>query len=334
MTEAALDGAPRHHFAPSRRAVLALPFLALAGRAAAAAPERTLVHGMPATPSVVLARAVATLPADLGFGFDVYRTVDQVRAGLVSGGVRLVALPTYSAANLANRGAGLHLVNVLTWGLLYGLVRDPAITRIEHLAGRTVLLAARHDAPDLIVRLALTSAGLDPDRDVTLIYSATSAEIVPLFLAGRGDVAILPEPAASMALAKARQAGQPLTRALDITAIRAGQTGAGARIPQAGLCVAADFLAAHPDAVTALAAACRDAGRWTADNPGAAADLGASILGLPAPIVAASLPHVRLDVVDAASAQTDLERYFRDLMRLSPDIVGGRLPDPAFYWTP
>lgn len=313
--------------------MLALPLLALSGRAAAA-EDRTTVHGMPATPSVVLARAVATLPPELGLGFGTYRTVDQVRAGLVSGGIDLVALPTYSAANLANRGAGLRLVNVLTWGLLYGLGRDAGISRIEDLAGKTVLLAARHDAPDLIVRLALKAAGLDPDRDLTLAYSATSAEVVPLFLAGRGDVAILPEPAASTALLKAKQSGQAAIRALDITAIRGQQTGTPARIPQAGLCVTETFLARRPDAVAALAAACHDAGRWVAADPAAAAQLGADILGLPAPIVAASLPHFRLDVVDAAAARPDLERYFRDLMTLSPDIVGGRLPEPGFYWSP
>jgi NitT/TauT family transport system substrate-binding protein len=320
---------------PSRRAVLALPLAALlpARAVAAPAPAPAIVHAMPATPAVVLARAVAALDG-AGFGFEVYRSVDQVRAGLVAGEVDLVALPTYSAANLANRGAGISLVNVLTWGLLYGLARDASLTRIEDLAGKTVLVAARHDAPDLILRLALTAAGLDPERDLTLAYSATSAEIVPQFLAGRGDVAILPEPAASTALIRAKQAGQPLHRALDITEIRARQTGAPPRLPQAGLCVSRRFLDARPEAVALLAAACRDAGRWVAADPAAAAELGAAKLGLPAAIVAASLPQFRLDVVDAGPARPDLERYFRDLMTLSPDIVGGRLPDPAFYWAP
>lgn len=328
--------------APTRRGFLAAPLLAAAGmalsgplgRAIAALGDRLTVYGMPATPSVVLARAVATLPADLGLAFDVYRTADQVRAGLVSGSVDLVALPTYSAANLANRGAGLSLVNVLTWGLLYGLARDPAITRIEHLVGKTVLVAARHDAPDLLLRLALRGAGLNPDQDVNLSYAATSAELVPLFLSGRGDVAILPEPAASTALIKGRQVGQMLIRALDITAIRGEQSGTAPRIPQAGLCVSERLRAARPDLITALAAACHDAARWITAEPAEAAKLGAELLGLPAPIVAASLPEFRLDVVDAGPARPDLERYFTDLMSLSPDIVGGRLPDPAFYWAP
>jgi NitT/TauT family transport system substrate-binding protein len=340
MTQVVPVHSPRR--GPTRRSFLATPLIATAGlalsgwrgRAIAASTERVTVYGMPATPSVVLARAVATLPADLGITFDIYRTADQVRSGLVSGAVNLVALPTYSAANLANRGAGLGLVNVLTWGLLYGVARDPAITRIEDLVGKTVLVAQRHDAPDLLLRLALRGAGLNPDRDVNLSYAATSAELVPLFLSGRGDVAILPEPAASTALIKGRQAGQMLTRALDITAIRGQQTGTAPRIPQAGLCVSERLRAARPDLITALAAACHDAARWIAAEPAEAAKLGAEWLGLPAPIVAASLPEFRLDVVDAGAARPDLERYFTDLMSLSPDIIGGRLPDPAFYWAP
>jgi NitT/TauT family transport system substrate-binding protein len=319
---------------PTRRALLAAAALAaLPGRRAGAeGPAGLVVYGMPATPSVVLARAAALVAATRpGTRFEVWRTADQMRAGAVGGTMDLYAAPTYSAANLFNRGAALRLVNVLTWGLLYGLARDPGLTRIEDLAGKTVLLAARHDAPDLLFRLVLAWAGLDPERDVTLTYSATSAEVVPLFLAGRGDVAILPEPAATTALVKAKQAGQTLHRTLDVTEIYGRKTGRGARIPQAGLCVSEALLARDPAGVAAVAAACHDAAAWIAGDPAAAGALGAGFLGLPAAIVQASLPQFRLDVVDAADARADLELYFSNLMTLSPDIVGGRLPDARFY---
>jgi NitT/TauT family transport system substrate-binding protein len=55
-------------------------------------------------------------------------------------------------------------------------------------------------------------------------------------------------------------------------------------------------------------------------------------LGLPAAVIARSLPHVHLDVVSARQAREDIEIYFRHLMDLAPGIVGGRLPDAGFYW--
>ena len=323
---------------PDRRAVLAaLAALALGPVAARAAGlDRLTVWGMPASPSVVLARAVAAGALD-GFaasaGFDVWKTADQMRAGVVSGAMQLFAAPTYTAANLANRGAGVRLVNVLTWGLLYVLTaRGAAVGRIEDLAGKTVLLAAKNDAPDLLTRLVLRWAGLDPDKDVTLTYAGTSAEAVPLFLTGRADIAILPEPAATAAEFRARKDGIDLVRALDITEVYGAHTGRGPAIPQAGLAVTDAFLAAHPDAVAAFAAACVEAGAWVDGHPREAGELGAASLGLPAPIIEKSLPRFRLNVRSAAAARADLELYFQNLMSLSPDFVGGRLPDAGFYW--
>lgn len=304
----------------------------------AAGLDKLTVWGMPASPSVVLARAVAS-GALSGLvaapGFDIWRTADQMRAGVVSGDIELFAAPTYAAANLFNRGAGVRLVNVLTWGLLY-VFAGPGVTiaSIADLKGKTLLVGSKNDAPDLVTRLVLRWSGLDPDKDVTLIYAGTSAEVVPLFLAGKADAAILPEPAASAAEIKAKQAGVGIRRAIDVTDVYATHTGRPAGIPQAGLAVTERFLAAHPDVVATLHGASVEAADWVSDNPAAAGALIADQLKLPAPVVAASLPRFRLKVASAAEAKADLEGYFDDLMTLSPDIVAGHKPKAAFYWSP
>ncbi len=320
-----------------------LECLAAAGLAALSVPaaraaglDRLTVWGMPASPSVVLARAVASgalAPFAGEARFDVWRTADQMRAGVVSGDIELFAAPSYAAANLYNRGAGVRLVNVLTWGLLYVFAgRGVSIGQIEDLKGKSLLVGSKNDAPDLLTRFVLKEAGLDPDKDIKLSYVGTSAEAVPLLLAGKADAAVLPEPAASAAEIKARQAGVAVTRALDVTELYAARTGRPAGVPQAGLAVTERFLDAHPEVVAALHAASVEAAGWVAANPKEAAALIAGPLKLPAPIVEASLPRFRLKVASAAEARDDLEAYFRALMTLSPDIVAGRLPEPAFYW--
>lgn len=302
----------------------------------AAGLDQLTVWGMPASPSVVLARAVASgvlAPLVGEARFDVWRTADQMRAGVVSGDIALFAAPSYAAANLFNRGAGVRLVNILTWGLLY--IFAGAGVRLEtigDLKGKTLLVGAKNDAPDLLTRFMLKSAGLEPGRDVGLSYVGTSAEAVPLLLAGKADAAVLPEPAASAAEIKAKQANLNVTRALDVTDLYAAHSGRPAGIPQAGLAVTEAFLDAHPDIVAALHAASVEAAGWVGDNPKAAAALVADPLKLPAPIIEASLPRFRLKVASALEAKADLEAYFKALMTLSPDIVAGRLPGPAFYW--
>lgn len=310
---------------------------ALSALPAYAAPlDRLTVWGMPASPSVVLARAVAS-GALASFAseanFDVWRTADQMRAGVVSGDIALFASPTYAAANLFNRGAGVRLVNVLTWGLLYIFAgQGVRLEKLQDLKGKTLLIGAKNDAPDLLTRFVLRLAGLDPEKDLTLSYVGTSAEAVPLLLAGKADAAVLPEPAASAAEIKAKQAGVGVTRALDVTELYAAHSGRPAGIPQAGLAVTEGFLAAHPDIVAALHDASVEAASWVGQNSKAAAALIADPLKLPPPIIEASLPRFRLKVASALEAKADLEAYFQALMTLSPDIVAGRLPEPAFYW--
>lgn len=327
-----LAGMSRRHFLECLTAGASL--VALPARAATL--DQLTVWGMPASPSVILARAVASgaLSSLVGDArFDIWRTADQMRAGVVSGGISLFAAPTYAAANLFNRGAGVRLVNVLTWGLLYIFAGEGVrLERIEDLKGKTLLVGAKNDAPDLLTRFVLKSSGLNPERDVTLSYVGTSAEAVPLLLAGKADAAVLPEPAASAAEIKAKQASVSVKRALDVTELYAARSGRPAGIPQAGLAVTESFLETHPDIVATLHAASMAAAGWVSGNAKAAAALIADPLKLPVPIIEASLPRFRLKVTSAFDAKADLEAYFGALMTLSPDIVAGRLPDPTFYW--
>jgi NitT/TauT family transport system substrate-binding protein len=301
----------------------------------AVAAEPLTLWGIPATPSAVFIRAAASeilQAAAPGARFDLWKSTDQMRAGIASGQFELFATSTYAAANFFNRGAGTRMVNVVTWGVLYVMARDETITRVEDLAGRKILLSNKNEAPDLLFRLILRWAGLDPDRDVTLEYVGSPGEAVPLFLAGRGDVAVMHEPAATAAMLRATKEGRPIFRALDVAEIYGRKTGRGPRIPQVGLAVSAKFLEAAPEIVAAAHAACVEAGTWANAHPDEAGAVTGPVLGLPAPVVAASVPHVRLNVVSARQAREDIEIYFQHLMELSPAIVAGKLPQADFYW--
>jgi NitT/TauT family transport system substrate-binding protein len=140
------------------------------------------------------------------------------------------------------------------------------------------------------------------------------------------------EPAATTAMLRATTDGKPIFRALDVAEIYGRHTGRGPRIPQVGLAVSAKFLESAPDVVAAAHAACVEASAWANANPDEAGAAAGPVLGLPAPVVAASVPHVRLEVISARQAREDIELYFQSLMELSPAIVGGKLPDADFYW--
>jgi NitT/TauT family transport system substrate-binding protein len=264
--------------------------------------------------------------------FEVWRHADQMRTGVLSGKMTVFGTPSYAAANLFNRGVRLRQVNILTWGLVYIMSRDAAVRRVEDLAGKHVIVPLRNDAPDLIFRLVLRRAGMDPDKDIRLQYVGASTEAVQLLLAGRADCALTSEPAGTAAELRAAAAGAAVHRAVDLTQAYAAVTGRLARIAQAGLAVTEDFVQAHPEVVTAIHAGCVASARWVMEHPQEAGRLGAAHLGLSAEIVERSLPRFRLAVASAAEARADMESYFTDLMDMSPNIIGGKLPAAGFYW--
>src|SRR5690554_3007366 len=165
----------------------------------AAPAARLALYGPPAGPTVTLAYAVATgalagLASDISL--TVWRTPDELRAGLTSGAIDLSVVPAQVAANLYNRGMGLRLVNVMTNGLLYVIAREGSVGGLSELAGKSLAVPFPNDTPDFVMRALLAEAGLTDS--VTLTAPATPMEAAQLLLSGRIDAAVLSEPVATV----------------------------------------------------------------------------------------------------------------------------------------
>lgn len=315
---------------------------ALAGTAALAAPgllraapmlAELALSGPPAGPSITLAHAVAR-GAFAGIAgqarFTTWRDPDELRAGLTSGSMKVVIMPANAAANLYNRGLGVRMVNAMTHGLNFIVTRDAAITRPADLAGRSIALPFRNDTPDILLRRVLGTAGV-PEDGPRIIPAGTPIEAVQLLLTGRAEAAVLPEPATTMAEMRALQAGQQVFRAIDLQAEWGKLTGLGPVVPQAGLAVMADFDAANPGAVEAIQAAIEAILPEVLADPGAAAASAAGALGMPAPILAKSIPHSALVADRARALRPAFEAMFAAVAEVEPRAIGGGLPDEGFY---
>src|SRR5690606_30738886 len=105
------------------------------------AQENLVFWGPGATPSILIAQAVASGSLDAiapGIAFKAWKTPDELRAGLSSGSMPASVVPSYVAANFYNRGLGLKLLNINTNGLLYVLAADEGLKDIASLKGKIV----------------------------------------------------------------------------------------------------------------------------------------------------------------------------------------------------
>jgi NitT/TauT family transport system substrate-binding protein len=298
------------------------------------AQEPLALWGPGATPSVIVAQALASGDlADLfpGATFRAWKTPDELRAGLSSGSIPASIVPSYVAANFYNRGLGVRLLNINTSGLLYILAADAELSDIAGLKGRTIAVPFRNDMPDYVLARLLEKAGLVAGTDLTLEYTATPAEAVQTLMAGRVDSMLITEPAATAAIARSAEAGKPLRRAVNISEAWTAVSGKPS-VPQAGLALTEGLVTRIGAAgVDQVQAAMEKAVAQVLAEPEAAAALAAEQLGMPAPVIAKAIPFSNL-VADRASAiKPDLVGFFEILAAANPAIVGGKLPDDAFY---
>ncbi|MGE0338917.1 MAG: ABC transporter substrate-binding protein [Xanthobacteraceae bacterium] len=290
--------------------------------------------GPPAAPSVVLAQAVASgalKGLNTAVAFKVWRTPDEMRAGLSSGTMQAVIVPTNVAANLYNRGLGVHLVNAMTRGLLY-IVAKEEVKSLKDLASKKVAVPFRSDMPDFIMRRLLARAGMKIGTDIHIDYAGTPPEAMQMLVAGRFDAALLSEPGATAAILRAKLGLTHFTRAIDCQKEWAQVVGGNGFIPQAGLAVTRAFIDRFgATGLRTLQAALQEAVQYVIAHPLRASVASASEFGMMSPIVAEAIPHSNLAALPASSIRADLEKFFTILSEDDPRIIGGKLPDAAFY---
>ncbi|MFV0680222.1 ABC transporter substrate-binding protein [Ottowia sp.] len=319
-------------------AALAAPSAAVL-RAQAADPVALRLSGPPASVSNPLIHLAAQgrWPAlSDRISFKPWRDPDQLRALALRTEADFVAMPTNVAANLYNRGVPLRLVNVSVWGILYIVSRDVGRKTLADFRGEEIALPFRQDMPDLVFQETAQGLGLNPQTDFKLRYVASPLDAMQLLLTRRVRHALLAEPAVSMALHKTKSfpvsaVAPDLYRAVDVQQEWARAFKRPPRMAQAGIAALgpaaqdAALLARFQQAYVEASAWCQ-ANRLACGKEVAAVESRLSVEA-----VADSLSVAPLDPVPAAQAQGEVMFLFERLYKRNPQLLGGKLPDAAFF---
>lgn len=115
---------------------------------------------------------------------------------LVGGSIELASFATDHVLRLANRGMETRFLIGIDRYITSTLVvrADKGITDFESLRGKTISVSAPGSYSDNTVRWALKSAGLNPDRDVTIVGIGTGNAARAGLESGQTDAAVVPTP--------------------------------------------------------------------------------------------------------------------------------------------
>ncbi|MEM7801229.1 MAG: ABC transporter substrate-binding protein [Chloroflexota bacterium] len=266
----------------------------------------------------------------------VFENPDQLAAFIANESADFITMPSNSAAIFYNRGFDLQLIDISSWNALFGVSTDPSISSLADAAQQDIVVPFQGGMPDLLFQYIARSQDLDPLSDFNVTYTPNPQQGTQLLLSGQADVAILAEPLASIAIMQSQASEAPLQRAFAIGTEWENATDGELRTPMVGT-VALPRVQERPEVIAAFMEEYRLAVDWMLENPletGQMAEENLPELGFVAGPVAQPLPNITWDYVSAAEVRPEIEAFFEELTTLSPDVVGGKLPDDGFYYTP
>jgi NitT/TauT family transport system substrate-binding protein len=265
---------------------------------------------------------------------EIWANPTQLQAIITGGQADFISLPTNSAALFYNRGIPLQLLDSSIWNILYLITTDTTITSVTDLNGKSVVVPYQGAVPDAIFRVVLKQNSIDPDSDIEIIYAPDPVQGSQMLLTGEDQYAILSEPSATSVINKGQSSGKSFIRALNMGMEWQKATGKAAPTPVAGTIVIGN-IKDRPDVINVFLSEYEKAVKWMLANPMEAGEVGARALaeqGFSAGVLTQSMQNIDWEFVPAQDARPEIEAFFNALAGISPNFIGGKLPDDGFYY--
>jgi NitT/TauT family transport system substrate-binding protein len=254
----------------------------------------------------------------------------MVRARMLKESPEFAVLPMNMAAILYNMGLPYQVIAVPVWGTLYLVGKGNDSIGWPDLKGRKIYLMGKGTTPDILFRYLLNSQGLDPDRDLQLDYSfPTHIDLANAVIAGKAPLAVISEPAASLALARNRE----IREVMDLNKEWAEAFPENPTLPQTAFVGRMDYIRDHPGNVRLICEAWARSEASVNENPAGAAGKIAACGILPDSSVAImAIPRSNLAFRYASELKPMIAHYLHVLFTFKPDAIGGQMPDEKFIF--
>jgi NitT/TauT family transport system substrate-binding protein len=270
----------------------------------------------------------------------IWETADQLKAILAGGQGDFVTVPSNNAATFYNKGVPIRLLDISVWNITYLMTSDPQAKSFADIKGQSLVIPFQGSVTDVMFQYLATKEGLDPAKDFDLRYATDPTEAAQLLLAGQVNNAVLSEPLATAVVLQSKDKPAPIGRAVAfdkawVKTIADDAPADAVLTPIAGV-VATSSVLDKPEVIAAFEREYAAAVDWLLANPDAAGQLLETQLpqlGVKAAVMTASLKNITWQHRTAQDAKPALQAFYTALMDLSPAVIGGKLPDDAFYYS-
>lgn len=242
---------------------------------------------------------------------EVYPSPNEAVAKLIKGELDLIALPANAAASLYNKGVGIKVLAIIGEGMLSVVGSNES--------AKTLSVPGAGGTPDHMASL------LYPEYEKE--YSVTApAQLAQLLIAGKVELAILPEPFVTMVMSK-----NPNLKIISNVQERWTALTGQEQYPMSVLIAKDSFAEEHPILMQKVKEAYKNSIKTILEDPTTAGKKIEELGIMKAEMATPALSNCALTFKEGSEAKEELLAYYRTLLALAPDAIGGKVPDDGLW---
>ncbi len=274
-----------------------------------------------------VANGASSIPTDI----QILPTPDELVPMVVKGELDFACVPTNLAAVLYNKTEGdITICAVNTLGVLHLVGTEEQAEKIQSIAdlqGATLQATGQGAVPEYLLNHLIVANGLVVDEDVVVDYTQSHQELATAVAAGEVDLAMLPQPFATIAVMK----GENVVEILDLDA-EWQKVHEDTPITTGCMIVRNGFLEEHPEVVSAFLAEYESSIDWVNENPADASLLIEQYEIFPkAKVAEKAIPKCHMVYMDGEEMKANVSDFLSILYDANPKSVGGTMPEDDFY---
>ena len=256
------------------------------------------------------------------------KTTEALSTSIMKGEPDVAVVPSNLAAQAYNKKVGYKILGTVGWGSMYLVSTDPAVKQLSDIKSKEVYSLGKGLTPDIAFKSVLKQNNIDADKDVSITYVSAASELPPVVIGGKAKLAVVPEPALTAVKAKKKDLNVICNLNDEWKKILDSDYG----FPQSTLIVKESLLKNDKEFINKLADSTKENVKWVNDNKdkvGAMSEkLGVTVKAV---IVAKALEDANLDFVNIKDSEKVYTKYFEELNKYQPKIIGGKVPDAKIF---
>ena len=274
------------------------------------------------------------------YEFIKYSDASLATADLLAGKVDMACIPTNTAATLYNKTKNVQTLAINCLNSLFLMTKTGVeINSLADLEGKTIY-TIENGTPAVILRHLLAESNINATVRTTIgegndEKSITApTDLAPLLIAGKVDIALVPEPVATAAPLKIAQQNKDYTYTVAINLTDAWSRISSSPVAMGCIVVNKNFASSHASEIDSFLKEYKASIEFIAssENIDTAAQyiVDAEVLDA-VPAAKKSLTNLgsAISYIDGAEMKTILTDFYN---AIGTNLIGGKLPDDEFYY--